>query len=65
MVLAVVMVSFFKPLAFSRYFVVLVPAVATWLAVETATLSFNRLGRRILAVMVAVLLLGWWGHSFR
>ena len=27
MVLAVVMVSFVKPLAFSRYFVVLVPAV--------------------------------------
>ena len=65
MVLAVVMVSFFKPLAFSRYFVVLVPAVATWLAVETAALSFNRLGRRILAVMVALLLLGWWSHSFR
>jgi len=58
MVLAVVMVSFVKPLAFSRYFVVLVPAVATWLAVETAALSFNRLGRRILAVMVALLLLG-------
>ena len=65
MVLAVVMVSFVKPLAFSRYFVVLVPAVATWLAVETAALSFNRLGRRILAVMVALLLLGWWSHSFR
>ena len=65
MVLAVVMVSFFKPLAFSRYFVVLVPAFATWLAVETAALSFNRLGRRILAVMVALLLLGWWSHSFR
>ena len=41
MVLAVVMVSFFKPLAFSRYFVVLVPAVATWLAVETAALSVS------------------------
>ena len=65
MVLAVVMVSFIKPLAFSRYFVVLVPAVATWLAVETAALSFNRLGRRLLAVMVTVLLLGWWSHSFR
>ena len=65
MVLAVVLVSFLKPLAFSRYFVVLVPAVVTWLAVETAALSFNRLGRRLLAVMVSLLLLGWWFHSFR
>ena len=45
MVLAVVAVSFFKPLAFSRYFVVLLPALIPWLALRAAALPLNRVGQ--------------------
>jgi len=37
MVVGVVLVSFSKPLAFSRYFVVLLPALIPWLAVKAAS----------------------------
>ena len=43
MVVGVVLVSFVKPIAFSRYFVVLVPAVLPVLAVQFGALSLNRL----------------------
>ena len=42
MVVGVVLVSFVKPMAFSRYFVVLVPAVLPVLAVQFGALSLNR-----------------------
>ena len=64
MVLAVVAVSFFKPLAFSRYFVVLLPALIPWLALRAAALPLNRLGQGLAGCTLALLLLSWWWHSF-
>ena len=49
MVVGVVVVSFVKPMAFSRYFVVLVPAVLPVLAVQFGALNLNRLGRAAVA----------------
>ena len=45
MVVGVVVVSFVMPMAFSRYFVVLVPVVLPVLAVQFGALNLNRLGR--------------------
>ena len=64
MVLAVVAVSFFKPLAFSRYFVVLLPALIPWLALRAAALPLNRLGQLLGGSALVLLLLSWWWHSF-
>lgn len=61
MVLGVVAISFVKPLAFSRYFVVLVPALLPWLAVRAASLPLNRLGRRLgLTALMLWLVMGWY-----
>ena len=49
MVVGVLVVSFVKPMAFSRYFVVLVPAVLPVLAVQFGALNLNRLGRAAVA----------------
>ena len=64
MVLAVVGVSFFKPLAFSRYFVVLLPAAVSALAVLFARFSLNRAGRRCVAVVLALMLSSWWWDGY-
>ena len=64
MVLGVVAVSFVKPMAFSRYFVVLLPAVVPVLAVQIGALELNRLGRGCCLVVLALLLASWWGHGF-
>ena len=64
MVIGVVVVSFIKPLAFSRYFVVLLPAVLPWLAVQVAALQPNRFGRLLMAAVLAAFLLSWWGPGF-
>jgi hypothetical protein len=64
MVLAVVGVSFLKPLAFSRYFVVLLPAVVPALAVLFARFSLNSAGRRCVAVVLALMLSSWWGAGY-
>ena len=42
-------VSFVKPMAYSSYFVVLVPAVLPVLAVQFGALNLNRLGRAAVA----------------
>lgn len=65
MVIGVVAVSFVKPLAFSRYFVVLVPAFLPWLAVQGSGLSLNVLGRRLslIALLVALGLFWWQGFQ--
>lgn len=65
MVLGVVAISFVKPLAFSRYFVVLVPAVLPWLAVRAALLPLNRLGRRLGLAAVALWLVVCWSQAFQ
>ena len=65
MVGGVVVISFWKPLAFSRYFVVLLPALIPWLAVRLAALPLNQQGWRWVALAAAALLMSWWWHSFR
>ena len=48
LILLLLVVSFVKPMAYSRYFVVLVPAVLPVLAVQFGALNLNRLGRAAL-----------------
>ena len=48
-VILMLVVSFVKPMACSRYFVVLVQAVLPVLAVQFGALNLNRLGRAALA----------------
>ena len=64
MVFGVVVVSFVKPMAFSRYFVVLVPAVVPVVAVQIGGLDLNRLGRGCCLVVLGLLLASWWGPGF-
>ena len=64
MVIGVVLVSFIKPLAFSRYFVVLLPAVVPVLALMISRPSFNRSGFKVALAALLVLLLSWWGPGF-
>ena len=64
MVLVVVAVSFVKPLAFSRYFVVLLPAAVSTLAVLFGRFNLNRNGRRCVAVVLTLMLTSWWGTGF-
>jgi hypothetical protein len=64
MVLGVVAVSFVKPMAFSRYFVVLLPAVVPVLAVQIGAFELNRFGRVCGLVVLVLLLASWWGPGF-
>ena len=64
MVAGVVVVSFFKPMAFSRYFVVLLPAVVPVLAVLIGRFELNRLGRGCGVAVMVLLLASWWGPGF-
>ncbi len=65
MVVGVVAISFWKPLAFSRYFVVLLPALIPWLAVRLAVLPLTQRGRGLVVLTAAALVISWWWHSFR
>ena len=64
MALGVVAVSFLKPMAFSRYFVVLLPAVVPVLAVQIGALELNRFGRGCGLVVLGLMLFSWWGPGF-
>ena len=64
MVVGVVAVSFVKPMAFSRYFVVLLPALVPVLAVQIGALELNRLGRGCGSVVLSLMLISWWGPGF-
>ena len=64
MVLGVVVVSFVKPMAFSRYFVVLLPAVVPVLAVQIGAFELNRFGRGCGLIVLALLMVSWWGPGF-
>ena len=64
MVAGVVVVSFLKPMAFSRYFVVLLPAVVPVLAVLIGRFELNRLGRGCGVAVLVLLLASWWGPGF-
>ena len=64
MVVGVVLISFVKPLAFSRYFVVLIPALVPVLAVLLGDAQLNRGGRLFAGVVLMVVLASWWGPGF-
>ena len=64
MVLAVVLVSFLKPLAFSRYFVVLLPSVLPLMAVVLTASPLHRWGQRLVQGVLVLLLISWWGPGF-
>ncbi len=64
MVVAVLVVSLVKPLAFSRYFVVVLPSVVPLVAVLLSMSPLNRWGRAVALVVVMVLLASWWGPGF-
>ena len=64
MVVGVVTVSFMKPMAFSRYFVVLLPAVVPVLAVFITEFKLNPIGRNCSIAVLSLLLISWWGQSF-
>jgi mannosyltransferase len=64
MVLGVVLLSWVKPMAFSRYFVVLLPALVPWLSVRAAYLPLNGRGRALALVGLALMLGLWWQQAF-
>ncbi|KZR61555.1 hypothetical protein [Prochlorococcus sp. MIT 1306] len=64
MLLAVVAVSFVKPLAFSRYFVVLVPAALPLIAVKLGGLRLNLRGSALALVALTALTVLWWQQSY-
>ena len=64
MVLGVVALSFAKPMAFSRYFVVLLPALIPWLAVRGALLPLNHGGKQLVLLVGVITLCFWWQQSF-
>ena len=64
MVVGVVLISFFKPLAFSRYFVVLIPALVPVLAVLLGDAQLNRGGRLFAGVVLMMVIGSWWGPGF-
>ena len=61
MVVGVVLISFFKPLAFSRYFVVLIPALVPVLAVLFGDAQLNRGGRLLAGAVLVIVISSWWG----
>ncbi|QEY32423.1 hypothetical protein EVJ50_09535 [Synechococcus sp. RSCCF101] len=64
MVLLVVLVSFVRPLAFYRYFFVLVPAVVPALAAAAADWRLSRRGERLALIAVALALSLSWRQAF-
>jgi len=59
-----VLISFFKPLAFSRYFVVLIPALVPVLAVLFGDAQLNRGGRWFASTVLVIVICSWWGPGF-
>lgn len=64
MVVGVVLISFFKPLAFSRYFVVLIPALVPVLAVLFGDAQLSRGGRWFAGTVLVIVICSWWGPGF-
>lgn len=64
MVVVVVAISFLKPLVFSRYFVVLLPAVLPWIGVSVAGVRLKPASLRTLLVLAALTLALWWHQAF-
>ena len=64
MVVGLVAISFVKPMAFSRYFVVLLPAIIPWLAATGAQLPLNRRGSNMVVLLSVMMLVLWWQQAF-
>ena len=64
MVIGVVVVSFIKPMAFSRYFVVLLPAVVPVIAVHIGSMEMNRFGRGCCLIVMGLMMASWWSAGF-
>ena len=64
MVVGVVLISLFKPLAFSRYFVVLIPSIVPVLAVLFGDAQLNRGGRLLAGAVLVIVISSWWGPGF-
>jgi len=62
--LMVVALSFVKPMALSRYFVVLLPALIPWLAVQAVLVLLNLRGQAIALMTMALLAVLWWQQAF-
>jgi hypothetical protein len=61
----VVAVSFWKPIAFSRYFIVLLPALVVWLSCQLARLEpRGPRVQRAICIVLAVWVLSSWTDSF-
>jgi hypothetical protein len=63
MVVGVLLISLLKPLAFSRYFVVLIPALVPVLAVLFSDTHLNR-GGCLFAAFLVIVNSSWWGPGF-
>jgi hypothetical protein len=63
MVVGVLLLSLFKPLAFSRYFVVLIPALVPVLAVLFSDAHLNP-GGPLFAAFLVIVISSWWGPGF-
>lgn len=61
---SLLVLSWVKPMAFSRYFVVLLPALVPWLSVRAACLPLNGRGRALALVGFALMLGLWWQQAF-
>ena len=64
MVIGVVLVSFIKPLTFSRYFVVLFPAVVPVLTIKFSHPHLRHDGRTVECAAGLALLFSWWWPGF-
>lgn len=65
MVAAVLLLSFSNPIAFARYFIVLLPALVVWLSCELMLLEpQGRGGRFLLSMAMLVWIVLAWGQSF-
>ena len=64
MVIGVIIFSLIKPIAFSRYFIVILPAVVPFLAVQVSKWELNRFGLSCCLVVFGLLLASWWGPGF-
>jgi 4-amino-4-deoxy-L-arabinose transferase-like glycosyltransferase len=65
MVVLVVAVSFLKPIAFGRYFIVLVPVVVPALAAAAADWRLRPRGEWLALALVVVMLVTSWDEAFR
>ena len=64
MVIGVIIFSLIKPIAFACYFIVILPAVVPFLAVQVSKWELNRFGLSCCLFVFGLLLVSWWGPGF-